>query len=245
MFGETYSQIYDEVHSGKDYESEAKQVLSILNSVVNSGNPLVLDFGCGTGRHADKLREYGIKIRGYDPNPFMVGQARKNFPDISVTDKIEQLPNNFDFLYSLFDVFSYQLSDLEVSLFLDQMNSLVKPNAWILIDGWHLPGLEIDPPKSRSRSFQHNGQTLSRNVDVVSIDGLRVSELNISIRDLATSKEIFSEIHTLRAFDSSEIQVLIRNLGGHELTFFDGTDFTKPLTNNSWRFAAVFQTASE
>jgi len=241
IFTDFYADIYDQMHSSKNYDFEASQIARIINEQKIAKDSLILDFGCGTGKHLLCLNTSGYNVSGYDLNENMLLRAKsRNKKSIFYSDYSE-IPQVFTLCYSLFDVLSYQVLDEEVSKFLNQICETILRPGWILLDGWHLSGLLQNPPTSQYRTFKYLDQTLTREVLVSTDDNFKVTELNIKIIGAHTNQTLLQETHFLRAFNSSEISTIISEVGGVELKFFDGMDYLKPLNETSWRFAVLFK----
>lgn len=235
-----YSEIYDAVHHDKRYDLEAEQISTFIREKCNAG-ARVLDFGCGTGKHARLLRESGIDISGYDPNVNMIRVARTKNQNIPFSDEKSYISGNFDFVYSLFDVLSYQISDLDVVSFLANVHSMVKSTGWVLLDGWHLPAMENNPPESRAKLFTYNGVNYIRDVKVIDINPNGVTSLDISIKEVGSETIEHNEIHRLRGFNKNQIIDFINDVGGHNINFHNGYNYAEPLEDLDWRFAVSFQ----
>jgi SAM-dependent methyltransferase len=239
-FENFYSEIYDSVHHDKRYDLEAEQIISFIQRRKLSGTR-VLDFGCGTGKHAKLLYESGIDVYGYDPNANMIRVAQAKNSGVAFFDRITEIPGNFDFVYSLFDVFSYQTSESDVAQFLSSINSVVKPSGWVLLDGWHLPALAKDPPGSRTKFFSHNGMNYVREVEVLGMDLTGICTLNISIKEVEMDSIQHSEIHRIRAFDRSQIIKFVETAGGQNIHVHNGSNYEDPLKDLDWRFAVSYE----
>jgi len=239
-FENFYSEIYDSVHHDKHYDLEAAQIISFIHRQNLSG-ARVLDYGCGTGKHAKLLHDLGVDVSGYDPNINMIRVAQSKNHGVPFFNRIDKIPGTFDFVYSLFDVFSYQISDLDVFHFLSDINVKVNSTGWVLLDGWHLPALQIDPPESRTKYFSHNGMNYVRDVKVLGMDLNGVSTLDISIRGFGENLIQHSEIHRLRAFDRMQILSFIENLGGHSVKLHNASNYEHPLEDLDWRFAVSYR----
>lgn len=241
IFTDLYSEIYDQIHENKDYELEASQISNVILEMGLSKNSPVLDFGCGTGKHLSYLDKLGHKVAGYDINSYMLSKAKVRNKRLNFYSEFGEIPKIFKCSYSLFDVLSYQIYDDDLNHFLNQISKVVDNPGWILLDGWHLPGLLNSPPISNSRNFTHNDKSLTREVSVHTIEDFKITNLNIIIKEVGKNKLILEETHRLRAFTSFEIIKLIQKFGGVEITFLDGSNYLKPLTDTSWRFAVYFK----
>ena len=242
MFSQEYARIYDLVHENKDYLTETSQLIEVMLSKGVTRNSEILDFGCGTGRHLHKLITFGFNsLTGYDINPNMLNVARNSNDKIAYFSEIDALPRRFDFIYSLFDVLSYQISNLDLEIFISQILIKAKPNSYVFIDGWHLPGVQNDPPGDRFKRIVSQEGNFLRNVTVLETDTNYVTNLKIDIIDEGSNQTIFTEIHKMRAFTVDELGAIVKSKGGIDLHFMDGNDYQLPLTANSWRFALIFK----
>lgn len=239
-FGNFYSEIYDSIHHDKHYDLEAEQIASFLKQK-SSLSARVLDFGCGTGKHARLLSDFGLDIFGYDPNVNMIHVARSNNVGIPFYDNLGGVPEKFDFVYSLFDVLSYQISDSAVKNFLGEVNSLVKPEGWVLLDGWHLPGVLNDPPQSRTKFFSYDGNDYIRDVTVLEMNSSGVTSLDIGIRKYGSAIIEHREHHKLRGFYKEQLFEFITLAGGKNIDIYNGYDYSKSLDDSDWRFAISYQ----
>lgn len=241
MFSNRYVELYDKIHSEKNYEFESLQIANIIKSLKLTSDAEILDFGCGTGKHISYLHKSGFRISGYDINLSMIKKATVNNPGLEFYRNVSQIPKRFNFVYSLFDVLSYQIEDSSCDEYLNQLKERVEQPGWIFLDGWHLPGLLQSPPTSRSKSFEHLGKKFTRNVCVASVDKFRITRLEIELSQNESETEKIYETHLMRAFDEEEICGLINKLGGNLISFYDGSDYTIPLSSKSWRFAVLFK----
>ena len=80
MFSETarfYDLIYDQF---RDYEGDTARVAELLQRLAPEAE-LILDVGCGTGRHAEALTlRHGYRVDGLDIEPGFVEIARRRCP---------------------------------------------------------------------------------------------------------------------------------------------------------------------
>lgn len=74
-----YAEVYDFLvfnNTKDDFE-----VGEIINSTVPSSKSVILDVGCGTGHHVEKLSQQGLTVIGLDNSPDMIAKAKENFPN--------------------------------------------------------------------------------------------------------------------------------------------------------------------
>ena len=242
IFNVEYSEIYDLAHVDKSYARETGQIISYMSSKGLTLHSSILDFGCGTGKHLEQFIKLGYRnVSGYDISSDMLEIAKARNSNLSLYDDIASVPQKFDFIYSLFDVVSYQVTERSLENYFNQLQTVSAPGAWILLDGWHLPGTLLDPPTNRIRKFTYKGAEFSRSVKVLDSKDFRITNLQIDIYKPDSHVPLFSENHSMRAFDEKEMRKLLELLGGTHITFADGIDYARALTEESWRFSVLFQ----
>jgi SAM-dependent methyltransferase len=74
-----YALCYDLLYRDKDYAAEAGYVGRLIRSATPAARS-VLEFGCGTGRHARLLCTMGFDVHGVDHSPEMVAIANASIP---------------------------------------------------------------------------------------------------------------------------------------------------------------------
>lgn len=83
VYDDFYANIYDFLvfnNIKNNYE-----IGEIKNKIVPNGRTVILDVGCGTGHHVDKLSQYGLTVIGVDKSTSMIDKAKKNYPDYNFT----------------------------------------------------------------------------------------------------------------------------------------------------------------
>lgn len=119
MVFKDYAKYYNLLYSDKDYKKETDYIESLIRRYLPDNNNLVLDAGCGTGKHAILLAERGYHVTGIDRSEEMIGIADENRNDNSDFHVMDithfELDTRFDVVISLFHVASYQTSNLHYS----------------------------------------------------------------------------------------------------------------------------------
>jgi len=241
-FSKKYTELYDLVHKDKNYFSEVSQLVLLMIKCGITRKSNILDFGCGTGRHLNALSKKGFEfLTGYDVNPNMIDVARINNDKLPIYSDISKIETKFDFVFSLFDVFSYQITNSDVEKFLSQVVEKCNSDKFGFIDGWYLPGVLRKPPENRNKKIVINNTVLLRKVTVQESESKNITNLKIDILHDSNKEIILSEQHKLRAYTKKELVSLITAKGGTDLIFMDGSNYELPLDDNSWRFALMFK----
>ena len=79
IYDDFYVDIYDHLvfnNLKDDYE-----IGEIKNKTTPTSKSVILDVGCGTGHHVDKLSQYDLNVVGIDISPSMINKAKQNFPN--------------------------------------------------------------------------------------------------------------------------------------------------------------------
>ena len=67
-----YAYYYNMIYKEKNYAEEAKIVDRLIKKKVDKKHPIVLNIGCGTGRHDYEFSKLGYIIKGVDLSPDMM-----------------------------------------------------------------------------------------------------------------------------------------------------------------------------
>ena len=154
QFSDTYSKAYDLLNEGKPYHDEVIFVQDIFTHIAVSSQGLnsVLDLGCGSGKH---LAEFPSNTRkfGVDQSHGMLAEAKsrglQNFDSAIGNICTARLGEDFDLVYSLFHVISYQTTDLDLVNFFNTMREHLKVGGIGVVDFWHRAPWDVDPPVTR------------------------------------------------------------------------------------------------
>jgi SAM-dependent methyltransferase len=90
VYDNFYANIYDALvfnNIKNNYE-----VGEIKNQILPRGRAVILDVGCGTGHHVDKLAQYDLNVIGIDKSISMIEKAKENYPnyDFTVGDALDE-----------------------------------------------------------------------------------------------------------------------------------------------------------
>ena len=149
VFGSEYAMAYDAIYAAKDYGAECAALIRAMSRRGVAAGARVLDVGCGTGRHAARMAELGFDVVGTDQSDSMLQIARGRSDGRFLVCDGEELQHaglDFDVVYSLFDVLSYQIENDAAVQFLEGLVNGARPGGLVIVDAWHLAGLIAQPP---------------------------------------------------------------------------------------------------
>lgn len=156
------AEIYDCMHSRKDYSAEAALVVSLLGRLPAR----CLDVGCGTGVHAHALAALGVtEVVGVDPDPTAIewARGRDQPPNARLRFEVGDISASgagpFDLVTLLFNVVNYVLSEEDLAAVFAHAAAL-SPSL-TAFDAW-APRYEDQADTTTSiRTFECNGGTYS------------------------------------------------------------------------------------
>jgi len=139
IFGPLHASWYDRWHEHKDYPAEVGQLEEILNR--EGPAPSVLDLGCGTGQHLERLAAAGHTVLGVDRSPVMVEQAKSRLARYGERAAVVQadlleltVDRPFDAAIMMFSVLGYQTTNESLLATLAVVHRAVRPGGLFLFD---------------------------------------------------------------------------------------------------------------
>jgi SAM-dependent methyltransferase len=210
-----YSKYYDLIYADKDYANETKYILAVLARYgLRAGR--LLEFGCGTGRHALLLAETGFNIIGIERSPDMAEEAIRRSASLSsgsfacrIGDiRSTGLGETFDAVLSLFHVISYQTTDDDVRAVFSAAAAHLMPGGLFFFDVWHGPAVLAQRPSVRTKRMEEGQISILRIAEPELDMERRLVTVNLSVlaEDRSSSKlQKIKEVHPMRYFFPPEI----------------------------------------
>jgi SAM-dependent methyltransferase len=223
---ERSAEFYDELYEEKNYTAEADYVDGLIQKNL-PGPKILLDLGCGTGRHAIKFAEKGYNVVGVDRSPEMIAKAharqeqapphirkRLTFKQGDIRDI--RLGRQLDVVVALFHVISYQISNADFIAAFTTARAHLRQNGIFIFDCWYGPGVLSDLPVARTKTLYNGLRRLTRFAQPVMRVNENVVEVNYSF-ELAdapshTCSE-FHEKHVMRYFFVPELFLALETVG--------------------------------
>lgn len=217
-----YSSYYELLYRDKDYEGEANYIASVLRGAAPQART-ILEFGCGSGRHARSLSARGYQVSGIEQSAFMVDIARQSaaatrtaFECVHGDIRTVDLGRRFDAVISLFHVVSYQTTNQDVLQTLASATRHLKPGGLFFFDVWHGPAVLTQRPSVRVKRIEDESLRVVR----IAEPALNSSEGTVTVRYTIHAERkkdghwnAIHEEHRMRYFFPTEIDLFARATG--------------------------------
>jgi SAM-dependent methyltransferase len=223
IFGK-YADYYDVLYADKNYDAEAAYVSSILCRFMPGGSRL-LDFGCGTGRHAMALCRLGYEVHGIDASQEMLAHANVRASRAGMAGKLSfdnadlrsyRAAEAFDAVLACFHVVNYQTtdSDLEEAFITAAQNT--GPTGIFVFDSWFGPAVLAQRPEVRVKRCRTMDFELTRLAEptLVVEDNMVSVKYTLWVHDLHSGVvTVFNEEHRVRYLFTPEVRRLCARAG--------------------------------
>ncbi len=221
-FGNLYSKYYDLLYKDKDYKREVDYIETLIKENISFATN-ILDFGCGTGRHAELLCERGYIVHGIDISEDMIKVAKGRIKGKEgrlyfTCGNVEEmkLDGSFDVVISLFHVLSYQNSNKQLVNVFDSVRNVLKDKGIFIFDFWYGPAVLTDRPTIRIKRLEENDIKITRIAEPVLYPQKNLVEVNYEIfieNKLTGEVENLKEIHNMRYFFDLELEYMLEKIG--------------------------------
>jgi SAM-dependent methyltransferase len=186
----------------------------------------VLDVGCGAGNHCDYLKKLGYSTTGIDLNKNLIGYAKNKYPNTPffVGDQRKiRFKNEFDALYTLCTVFSYNITNEDIVKTLKGFNIALKKNGTLIIDTFN-PIVFIDKAK-----YLHEKKDEKNSLGQYAIRKYSIDENNQLSIDEATfykdGKIISKDKSVKRMLFPQELRFFLEQTGFSVIGMYGDFDF--------------------
>lgn len=111
------SKFYHILYENRDSKEAKKFIRNIIHYLNLDKNALILDAGCGKGRHSIHLEKFGYNVLGIDLAKKSIVEAKKNENSnlkFEVHDMSIPLQKKFDLVLNLFTSFGYKSKEKDI-----------------------------------------------------------------------------------------------------------------------------------
>jgi predicted TPR repeat methyltransferase len=134
------ARFYDLLYAKIDYPGEADRLCALIEQLNPSARTL-LDLGCGTGRHLERLRHRFV-VQGIDINPELLAIAQARCPDVRLHQKDIagfSLDSRFDVVTCLFSAIGYVKTLDRLKQTIAAAAQHLNSGGVILVEPWFTP----------------------------------------------------------------------------------------------------------
>ena len=235
---------YDLFYKYKNYELEAKYIHDKLFKHNPKGNS-ILELGCGTGKHANHLSNFGYNILGIEKSEFMLKNVvkSKSFECLQGDIRKIKLENKYDNVISLFHVLSYQITNDSLnSVFITAFDHLKKGGIFIF-DFWFGPAVIHQMPSMRKKTISTKNKTICRIAEpeiLVEKNQVNVKYTFHDFDHLTNKFQINEELHKMRYFSIPELEYFAYKTGFEVLEVEEFLSGFKP-SFNTWGVCIILR----
>ena len=214
----------------RDIEND---ICMIGNLLQNINKPSLLDIGCGTGEHLNKLSELNINCTGIDSSKSMLKIANIRFPNSGLLIEKDMrkfdFKEKFDIAISLFGSFDYMIEDSEINAVLTNTWKALKPGGIGLFEIWNaVPIREIEEkPLTLVSEINYNGKIIKRERGFKLSNNQKKTIVEVHYNYIFQDEKSLKDKHVMRAFTRTEIQYHLENNGFDVIKFYSNSSMDK------------------
>jgi SAM-dependent methyltransferase len=209
VFNAEYSAVYDLLYQDVDYANS----VALVEKHLDGSHKVLLDVGCGTGKHIEHFKKKHDYVAGIDISEGMLKCARSLNPevDFSCQDaRSFRLARSFDVVVMMSAVLSYQITNDDVLNTFRTVNGHLNVGGLFVFDVWHGPTVLRVRPERRSKCVEGNGFDLVRvvepTIDLINDTVTCAYEWKSTGKDAIILSE-GSETHKTRYFFPKEMEL--------------------------------------
>ncbi len=230
-------EFYDLFYKEKNYEKEANY---IHNKLKNNGIPRkqILEFGCGTGKHAEQLIRYGYEIVGIEQSQSMINEIKeiKGLEIIKGDIRKIKLERQFGAIISLFHVISYQITNNCLKKVFKRAYECLDQGGIFIFDTWYGPAVLNQKPEIRIKKVSNSKYSITRVAEPELLVNKNQVNIKYTFNKIDTKTNLFQTIeerHTLRYFTIPELEY-VANDNGFKIIEVEEFLTSNETSLNSW-----------
>jgi len=240
-FYKEYAHIYDILYAKKEYERECDIIEGIIKEY-KPGSKRILDYGCGTGGHAQFLsqRGYHMSCLDIDENILQLAKQKlalhKNVQFYNTKERDAIQPGSIDVCITLFDVLSFMHSNEEINEFFSYVKRVLQKDGLFIFDFWYGPAvINLKPEKMWKEFTAGDKNVLKLTSPVHDLENSRVDlthDIIVYNKDRILQK--FRDHHRMRYFFQNEIESFLAYHNFKRIKFGTMKDINTHPTIDDW-----------
>jgi SAM-dependent methyltransferase len=222
---DSFAAYYDLLYRDKDYRGEAMHVAQAVRRI-RPGAKRMLEFGCGSGRHAVHFVSLGFDVLGVDQNEQMLKEAERRRESLGAAGvslrflhgdiRTIRIEERFDAVVALFHVMTYLAAESDLRAALTSARAHLEPGGALFFDAWHGPGVLATPPVIRVRRMRSESVEVTRIAEPTLLAAEELVDVNyqIFVRNIASGTIIeLREMHHMRYLFVPAVATLLGECG--------------------------------
>lgn len=240
----SYSKYYDLIYQKKNYKKEVDCIVKLLKKFKFKKKEL-LEFGSGTGNHAEFFVKKGYKVHGIEKSKDMIALSKKingftcQHGDIC---KIK-LKKKYDIVLSLFHVINYQNNKKNLNDFFKNARYHLKPKSILGFDFWYTPAVNFQKPRIRINEIKNNNLRIIRLAEPTILKKKKIVNVKYTIMMtnlLKQTTQVIRENHLMKHFSLNELEKLFKKHKFKCLHLGELISNKKP-SKNTWGIFCLLQ----
>ena len=248
---DSYAAYYDLLYRDKDYIAEAEHVASYIREHAPQAKR-ILEFGCGTGVHAEHLARMGFNVVGVDLSETMLTRAKARQAEMSteIANRISFIKGDvrnirtgetYDAVISLFHVMSYQTTNVDLEDTFTTAATHLTTGGVFLCDFWYGPAVLSQRPGVRVKHLENEKARVLRIAEPEMFPNENKVDVNYTllIEEIGTGNiQRMFEKHCMRYLFKPELELLMKYSGFHPESFTEWmTD--NPMSCEGWNSVLI------
>jgi SAM-dependent methyltransferase len=234
-----YSYYYDDIYSDKDYDFETNWIYDqIVDNALTSHTRKHLDLGAGTGKHAFRLAQKGVRVTAVELSSEMVSHAPNHENLSMVQGDLSEFRSDAKFgsCSAMFHVLSYMKGLDEMAAAVKNAAAHLEPGGIFIFDVWHSPAVENLGVELRVKRVSRLGLEIVRLAEPREDPLSKTVAVKYTLFVAENEEKVYKQVtetHILRHFNQKEIHFALSTAGMSVLNSFES--FTgRALSQDTW-----------
>ena len=245
-----YAKYYDLFYENKNYDRESLFVHNLIrNYSSNCSERLLLDMGCGTGKHLINFANFGYSVSGSDLSLEMINNAKQRA--ISHGKEIffynesfqtcSRIGSKFNVITGMFSCINYIISEEELTKSFQNILSLLKTKGLLIFDFWNAPAVVKNFSPFKEKRVSSQNYSILRKSETALNESDNTAEVTFKFDVFEKKKLIksFNEKHLLRYHHPENLISLLKKVGFKIELLCPFMQPKKVLGDNCWNATIV------
>lgn len=219
-----FQETYDLVYAHRDDESADRESRFALRHLNLKTNDLVLDLGCGNGRHSISMKRLGVRVIGLDYSKILLSRARSRDDIRLIRGDMKAIPivdQSFSAVTNFFTSFGYFIDPSDDLKTLTEIYRVLVPSGRFLLDFMNVDKVRKSLVPTSTRIVGDYQVSERRH-----INGDRVCK-QVTVTKMGSCETIAAYEESVRLYDEQSLKKLLQRAGFEIISKFDSFEETK------------------